>query len=197
MYGENGALLRAELSALLAQLRVHLRLGSGGSHPVPVTGKAERHEIGAADDRVVVPGRSRTGRSAPSVRCRPKRLPPVIARVICRPWCTSGLQHGAVGTIDHEAIHADAVHRRESGELGETASRMCLGRGTSSRRSQQDGRAAPQRVAGLRRDGRLASWASAAPRHSPWGRVPARRASASPLPCCWPPARSRRSSPAT
>lgn len=46
MYGENGALLRAELSALLTQHRVQLRLG-GGSHSVPVTtGRAEREEIG-------------------------------------------------------------------------------------------------------------------------------------------------------
>lgn len=47
MYGENGALLRAELSALLAQHRVQLRLGGGGSHSVPVTtSRAEREEIG-------------------------------------------------------------------------------------------------------------------------------------------------------
>lgn len=47
MYGENGALLRAELSALLEQHRVQLRLGGGGSHSVPVTtGRAEREEIG-------------------------------------------------------------------------------------------------------------------------------------------------------
>jgi hypothetical protein len=47
MYGENGALLRAELSALLAQHRVQLRLGGGGSHSVPVTSsRAERAEIG-------------------------------------------------------------------------------------------------------------------------------------------------------
>lgn len=47
MYGENGALLRAELSALLKQHRVQLRLGGGGSHSVPVTtSKAAREEIG-------------------------------------------------------------------------------------------------------------------------------------------------------
>jgi hypothetical protein len=47
MYGENGALLRAELSALLAQHRVQLRLGGGGSHSVPVTtSRPEREEIG-------------------------------------------------------------------------------------------------------------------------------------------------------
>ena len=47
MYGENGALLRAELSALLAQHRVQLRLGGGGSHSVPVTtSRADREEIG-------------------------------------------------------------------------------------------------------------------------------------------------------
>jgi hypothetical protein len=47
MYGENGALLRSELSALLAQHRVQLRLGGGGSHSVPVTtSRAEREEIG-------------------------------------------------------------------------------------------------------------------------------------------------------
>jgi hypothetical protein len=47
MYGENGALLRAELSALLAQHRVQLRLGGGGSHSVPVTTtRPEREEIG-------------------------------------------------------------------------------------------------------------------------------------------------------
>jgi hypothetical protein len=47
MYRENGALLRAELSALLEQHRVQLRLGGGGSHSVPVTtSRAEREEIG-------------------------------------------------------------------------------------------------------------------------------------------------------
>jgi hypothetical protein len=47
MYGENGALLRSELSALLARHRVQLRLGGGGSHSVPVTSsRAERAEIG-------------------------------------------------------------------------------------------------------------------------------------------------------
>ncbi|MDI4643269.1 hypothetical protein K9U39_20525 [Rhodoblastus acidophilus] len=47
MYGENGALLRAELSALLAQHRVQLRLGGGGSPSVPVTtSRTEREEIG-------------------------------------------------------------------------------------------------------------------------------------------------------
>jgi hypothetical protein len=47
MYGENGALLRAELSALLAQHRIQLRLGGGGSHSVPVTTtRLEREEIG-------------------------------------------------------------------------------------------------------------------------------------------------------
>jgi hypothetical protein len=47
MYGENGTLLRAEMSALLEQHRVQLRLGGGGSHSVPVTtSRAEREEIG-------------------------------------------------------------------------------------------------------------------------------------------------------
>lgn len=47
MYGENGALLRAELSELLAQHRVQLRLGGGGSPSVPVTSsRADREEIG-------------------------------------------------------------------------------------------------------------------------------------------------------
>jgi hypothetical protein len=47
MYGANGALLRAELSVLLEQHRVQLRMGGGGSHSVPVTtSRAERGEIG-------------------------------------------------------------------------------------------------------------------------------------------------------
>lgn len=68
MYGENGALLRAELSALLKQHRVQFRLGGGGSRSVPVnTSKDERQEIGkqirryrrASGDR---PGGPRRGR---------------------------------------------------------------------------------------------------------------------------------------
>jgi hypothetical protein len=47
MYGENGQLLRAELSSLLRQHRVQLRIGGGGTHTVPVTTTAaEREQIG-------------------------------------------------------------------------------------------------------------------------------------------------------
>jgi hypothetical protein len=47
MYGENGQLLRAELSSLLRQHRIQLRIGGPGTHTVPVTttGK-ERAQIG-------------------------------------------------------------------------------------------------------------------------------------------------------
>jgi hypothetical protein len=47
MYGENSALMRAELSSLLKQHRVQLRIGGGGTHTVPVTTtEAERRQIG-------------------------------------------------------------------------------------------------------------------------------------------------------
>jgi hypothetical protein len=47
MYGENGGLLRAELSSLLKQHRVQLRIGGGGTHTVPVTTtENERRQIG-------------------------------------------------------------------------------------------------------------------------------------------------------
>ena len=47
MYGENGALLRADLSSLLKQHRVQLRIGGGGTHTVPITTtEAERKQIG-------------------------------------------------------------------------------------------------------------------------------------------------------
>lgn len=47
MYGENGHLLRAELSSLLSQHRIQLRIGGPGSHTVPVTTTGEeRAEMG-------------------------------------------------------------------------------------------------------------------------------------------------------
>lgn len=47
MYGENGALMRAELTSLLRQHRVQLRIGGGGTHTVPVTTTgSERRQIG-------------------------------------------------------------------------------------------------------------------------------------------------------
>ncbi len=47
MYGENGHLLRAELSALLKQHRIQLRIGGPGTHTVPVTTtEQERARIG-------------------------------------------------------------------------------------------------------------------------------------------------------
>jgi hypothetical protein len=47
MYGENGALMRAELASLLKQHRVQLRIGGGGTHSVPITTtEAERQETG-------------------------------------------------------------------------------------------------------------------------------------------------------
>jgi len=47
MYGENGQLLRAELSSLLKQHRIQLRIGHAGTHMVPVTTtEEERAQIG-------------------------------------------------------------------------------------------------------------------------------------------------------
>ena len=47
MYGENGHLLRAELSSLLRQHRIQLRIGGPGTHTVPVTTTVEeRAQIG-------------------------------------------------------------------------------------------------------------------------------------------------------
>ena len=47
MYGENGHLLRAELSSLLKQHRIQLRIGGPGTHTVPVTTTGEeRAQIG-------------------------------------------------------------------------------------------------------------------------------------------------------
>lgn len=47
MYGENGHLLRAELSSLLRQHRIQLRIGGPGTHTVPVTTtEEERIQIG-------------------------------------------------------------------------------------------------------------------------------------------------------
>jgi hypothetical protein len=47
MYGENGHLLRAELSSLLKQHRIQLRTGGPGTHTVPVTTTGEeRAQIG-------------------------------------------------------------------------------------------------------------------------------------------------------
>ncbi len=46
-YGENGHLLRAELSSLLRQHRIQLRIGGPGTHTVPVTTTGEeRAQIG-------------------------------------------------------------------------------------------------------------------------------------------------------
>jgi hypothetical protein len=47
MYGENGHLLRAQLSLLLKQHRIQLRIGGPGIHTVPVTTtEAERTQLG-------------------------------------------------------------------------------------------------------------------------------------------------------
>ena len=47
MYGENGHLLRTELSSLLSQHRIQLRIGGPGPHTVPVTTTGEeRAQIG-------------------------------------------------------------------------------------------------------------------------------------------------------
>lgn len=47
MYGENGALMRAELTSLLMQHRIQLRIGGSGTHTVPVTTtESERLQIG-------------------------------------------------------------------------------------------------------------------------------------------------------
>jgi len=47
MYGEHGHLLRAELSSLLKQHRIQLRIGGPGTHTVPVTTtEEERVQIG-------------------------------------------------------------------------------------------------------------------------------------------------------
>ena len=47
MYGENGALMRTELTSLLRQHRIQVRIGGGGTHTVPVrTTKSERRQIG-------------------------------------------------------------------------------------------------------------------------------------------------------
>lgn len=47
MYGENGHLVRAELSSLLKQHRIQLRIGGPGTHTVPVTTTGEeRAQIG-------------------------------------------------------------------------------------------------------------------------------------------------------
>jgi hypothetical protein len=47
MYGENAGLLRAELSSLLKQHRIQLRIGGDGTHTVPVTtSEGERVQIG-------------------------------------------------------------------------------------------------------------------------------------------------------
>lgn len=47
MYGENGHLLRAELTSLLTQHRIQLRIGGPGTHTVPVTTtEADRARIG-------------------------------------------------------------------------------------------------------------------------------------------------------
>jgi hypothetical protein len=47
MHGENGGLLRAELSSLLRQHRIQLQIGGPGTHSVPVTTtEAERQQIG-------------------------------------------------------------------------------------------------------------------------------------------------------
>lgn len=46
-YGENAGLMRAELSALLSQHRIQLRIGGAGTHTVPITTTVdERARIG-------------------------------------------------------------------------------------------------------------------------------------------------------
>lgn len=47
MYGENGALLRTELTALLKQHRVQLKIGGDGCHTIPATtSRIEREHLG-------------------------------------------------------------------------------------------------------------------------------------------------------
>lgn len=120
MYGENGALLRAELTALLTQHRVQLRLGGGGSHSVPVTtSRAERQEIGEQirryrqsvlvwcqeASRAVAPyASSNLSRAAPS----PFRLPPT--------------QHGGLASLLHSLDQAVATSSAPLPRLSELVS---------------------------------------------------------------------------
>ena len=104
MYGETGGLLRAELSELLRQHRIQLRIGGGGSHTVPVTTTA----AGKAADRradpslptvgpgLVPPGDPRRGTGRDQ---RPSKAP-------ANPFRTSGADPGPIAALQHALEHS-------------------------------------------------------------------------------------------
>jgi hypothetical protein len=99
MYGENSALLRAELSSLLKQHRVQLRIGGGGTHTVPVTTtEAERRQIGEQIRRyrqsALVWCQEAVGAVAPRAA---SNLNPTVAN----PFRLPAIQHGGLSALGH------------------------------------------------------------------------------------------------
>lgn len=102
MYGENGALLRAELSSLLKQHRVQLRIGGGGTHTVPITTtEAERQQIGEQIRRdrqaALVWCREAVGAVAPQAA---SNLNPTVTN----PFRLPAIQHGGLSAL-RNALH--------------------------------------------------------------------------------------------
>ncbi len=101
MYGENGALLRAELSSLLKQHRIQLQIGGPGTHTVPVTTtESERQQIGEQVRRyrqsALVWSLQAITAVAPTVD---SRLSPSVAN----PFRLPAAQHGGLAAL-HQAL---------------------------------------------------------------------------------------------
>ncbi|QYJ04515.1 hypothetical protein KUV85_02220 [Nocardioides panacisoli] len=110
MYGENGGLLRAELSSLLRQHRVQLRIGGDGSHTVPVSTTAEeRRQLGEQIRRY---------RQSALVWCRhaTRAIEPYassnLTRTVANPFRLPTIQHGglaALGQALHHTVEASTA----------------------------------------------------------------------------------------
>ena len=104
MYGENGALLRAELAALLTQHRVQLRIGGGGTHSVPITTTdAERKQIGELVRRYRQSALLWCWQAARAVA---PRAASNLTRIEPSPFRLPAIHHGGLAALNHALEHA-------------------------------------------------------------------------------------------
>lgn len=104
MYGENGALLRAELASLLTQHRVQLRIGGGGTHSVPITTTdAERKQIGELVRRYRQSALLWCWQAARAVA---PRAASNLTRIEPSPFRLPAIHHGGLAALNHALEHA-------------------------------------------------------------------------------------------
>ena len=104
MYGENGALLREELSSLLKQHRIQLRIGGGGIHNVPITtSDAERKQIGEQIRRY---RQSALVWCWQATRAVAPRAASNLTRIEPSPFRLPAIHHGGLAALNQALKHA-------------------------------------------------------------------------------------------